>query len=329
MQLTSSQEKMLTGRQYGLAGKQGAVQICEWTKKSLRDQDECYKNKFYGVKTYSCAQITPNVLACDQNCIFCWRPAEMYNTKKISKKEAIKPKELVDKLVKKRRLLLIGFKGYEKVNQKKLKASIDGFPKHWAISLSGEPTLYPYLPELVKEIKKKGAESIFIVTNGQNPEMLQKLKEKKALPSQLYLSLTAYDPKSYVQINRGISQDGFKSLKKSLNLLKTLKVRSVIRVTLIKDYNTKKEQLEKLAKLIEGSGADFVEVKAYMWIGDSRKKLGQENMPLFSEIKDYSKILLKNLKSYKCENDCEASRIILLKNKGSKYKTKLIIEDNS
>ncbi|MDD4983633.1 MAG: 4-demethylwyosine synthase TYW1 [Candidatus ainarchaeum sp.] len=324
MQLTPSQEKMLKGRQYGLVGKQGAVQICEWTKKSLRDQDDCYKNKFYGVKTYSCAQITPNVLTCDQNCIFCWRPLEMYNTKKISKKEAIKPKELVDKLVKERRLLLIGFKGYEKVNRKKLTASIEEFPKHWAISLSGEPTLYPYLPELVKELKKHKVESIFVVTNGQNPEMLKKLKEKKALPSQLYLSLVAYDPKSYAQINKGVSRDGFKALKKSLNLLKTLKVRSVIRVTLIKGYNTEKEQLEKLAGLIEGSGADFVEVKAYMWIGDSRKKLGQENMPLFSEIKDYTKILLKSLKDYKKENECEASRIILLKNKKSKYNTKLI-----
>jgi len=324
MQLTPPQEKMLRSRQYGLVGKQGAVQICEWTKKSLRDQDECYKNKFYGVKTYSCAQITPNVLTCDQNCIFCWRPAEMYNTKKISKKEAIKPKELVEKLVKERKLLLIGFKGYEKINKKKLKESINVFPKHWAISLSGEPTLYPYLPELVKEIKKTGAESIFIVTNGQNPDMLKKLKEKKALPSQLYLSLVAYDPESYKKINRGVSKEGFKALKTSLNLLKTLKVRSVIRVTLIKGYNTEKGQLEKLAKLIAGSKADFVEVKAYMWIGDSRKKLGQENMPLFSEIKDYTKTLLKNMLSYKYESDCEKSRIILLKNKKSKYKTKLI-----
>jgi len=249
----------------------------------------------------------------------------MYNTKKILKKEAIKPKELIEKLVKERKLLLIGFKGYEKVNKRKLSASIEEFPKHWAISLSGEPTLYPYLPELIKELKKKKVESIFLVTNGQNPQMLKKLKEKNALPSQLYISLVAYDPKSYMEINKGVGKDGFKALKKSLILLKKLGTRQVIRVTLIKGYNTEKVQLDALAKLIKGSGADFVEVKAYMWIGDSRKKLRQENMPLFSEIKDYTKVLLKNLDSYKYENECEASRIILLKNKTSKYKTKLII----
>ena len=324
MQLTPIQEKMLTGRQYGVFQKQGAVQICEWTKKSLRDQGECYKNKFYNVKTYSCAQISPDVLTCDQNCLFCWRPTEMHNTKKILKKDSIKPAELIEGLVKERKKLLIGFQGYDKVNKKKLKESIDVFPKHWAISLSGEPTLYPYLPELIKGLKKKKVESIFLVTNGQNPEMLKKLQEKNALPSQLYISLTAYDDDSYKQINKGIDKYGFKTLKTTLGLLKNLKVRSVIRLTLIKGLNTQKQQLIALGKLMESSKADFLEVKSYMWLGDSRKKLGQENMPLFSEIKDYTKTLLEALPSYKYENDCDKSRIILLKNKNSKYKTKLI-----
>lgn len=324
MQMTAEQEAMLKARQYGVVGKQAAVQICEWTKKSLRNQGECYKNKFYGIKTYSCAQISPNVLICNQNCIFCWRPAEMYYAKEIPKQEAIKPKELIEELVKERRKLLIGFQGFAQVNKKKLEKSINVFPKHWAISLSGEPTLYPYLPELIKELKKKKVESIFLVTNGQNPEMLKKLKQKKALPSQLYLSLAAYDAESYAKINRGIAKDGFKVLRKSLSLLKSLGVRTVIRVTMIKGYNTAKWQLKKLAKLIESSKPDFVEVKAYMWIGDSRKRLSKENMPLFSEIKDYTKTLLRVLKSYKIENECEASRVVLLKNKRSRYNTKLI-----
>ena len=45
----------------------------------------------------------------------------------------------------------------------------------FAISLTGEPTLYPKLPELIKEIHSRGKTS-FLVTNGQHPEVLQKLK---------------------------------------------------------------------------------------------------------------------------------------------------------
>ena len=61
-----------------------------------------------------------------------------------------------------------------------------------------------------------------------------------------------------------------------------------------------------------------------MWIGMSRKRLVEENMPSFAYTKSTTKKLLKLMPSYKLENQKEISRILLFKNKKSKYKTKII-----
>ena len=55
-----------------------AVEICHWTKKSLKDEGDCYKNKFYGIDTWGCMQITQAVIWCPNRCIYCWRPNEEF-----------------------------------------------------------------------------------------------------------------------------------------------------------------------------------------------------------------------------------------------------------
>ena len=69
-------------QQYRLAGRHSAVKICHWTRQSLRGKDICYKEKFYGVPSHRCAQITPAVLWCPNKCCFCWRVAEYMSPKK-------------------------------------------------------------------------------------------------------------------------------------------------------------------------------------------------------------------------------------------------------
>lgn len=312
-------KKDLQKKHYGVVGQHAGVQICEWTKKSLRNQGECYKNTFYGIDTFSCAQVSPNVIWCDQNCIFCWRPAENMLKKEI--KESVMPtKELIEALVKARQKLLSGFKGYSNINKEKLKASLCKFPSHWAISLSGEPTLYPKLAEFILELKKHKPKSIFLVSNGQNPDVIKKLAKEKALPTQLYVSLDAWNRDSYSKINRGVRKDAWKRLLKTLTLLKNLKTRTVIRLTLIKGINTDSESLKKFGDLIERAQPDFLEVKAYMWLGYSRKRLGFENMPTHTEIKAYCKELEKHLPSFKYEDESKPSRIVLYINTGENRK---------
>ena len=59
-----------------------AVEICGWTKKVLKDDVAgCYKQKFYGIRSHQCTQMTPAAVACDQKCIYCWRVNEMFSGK--------------------------------------------------------------------------------------------------------------------------------------------------------------------------------------------------------------------------------------------------------
>src|SRR3989344_1096941 len=121
---------LLKKQHYRLAGQHSAVQICRWTKKSLLDNDFCYKEKFYGIKSHACCQMTPFVL-CQNFCIHCWRPIQI--TSKIKIVGVDEPKKIIEECVKAQKKLLSGFKGNEKVNMKKFKEAQN--PNQFAISL--------------------------------------------------------------------------------------------------------------------------------------------------------------------------------------------------
>ena len=109
-----SKEKIenLKHKHYGIFGKHSAVEICEWNKKALRGEGVCYKQQFYNVECHRCAQITPAVLWCHQNCIFCWRPAEYMTIDKFQPKDYDDPKAIIDGLLQKEKnyfLALVGF----------------------------------------------------------------------------------------------------------------------------------------------------------------------------------------------------------------------------
>lgn len=69
-------------------------------------------------------------------------------------------------------------------------------PKQVAISLSGEPTLYPMLGDFIELCKRRGM-TTFLVTNGTTPEILEKLDP---LPTQLYVTVAAPNEEVYKRI---------------------------------------------------------------------------------------------------------------------------------
>ncbi len=314
--------KAFEHKKYGFYEDAG-IQICEWNKKSLRGQGNCYKQDFYGADTISCHQIAPTTFWCNNSCVFCWRPMEYM---KGQPNEPSDPKELIKGLIERRKKLISGFGGHNNVSKEVFAKANE--QRHWAISLSGEPTLYKKLPELIKLIKERpGTETVFLVTNGQNPKMLLALEKKNSLPTQLYVSMVGPNEETWKKITKNAEKNGWMNYLKSLASLSLLNTRTVIRLTVIKGLNDSDETINEFAEMLEATGSDFIEVKSYMWLGFSRQRLKEENTPSHEYTKDFAKRLLSKMPSYKYESEKENSRIILLKNKSSKYKTKIIDRD--
>ena len=68
---------------------------------------------------------------------------------------------------------------------------------------------------------------------------------------------------------------------------------------------------EAYAELIKKSDPTFVELKAYMWVGHSRERLEQKDMPLHSEIVEFSEKVAKAI-GWKIIDEKPESRVVLL-----------------
>jgi tRNA wybutosine-synthesizing protein 1 len=184
-------------------------------------------------------------------------------------------------------------------------------PKHAAISLSGEPTMYPQIGELIDSFHRHGFESTFLVTNGTFPEHLRDISRE---PTQLYLSLEAPTKELYKQIDRPILPGAWERVNETIDLFPLFKARRVIRMTMIKGWNDDEKLLPKFADLIQKADPDFVEVKSYMCVGYSRKRLTLDNMLSHPEILDISKKLGEQI-GFELKDSKEDSRVALLKKK--------------
>lgn len=324
-------KKILEKQHYEICGNHSAVQICRWTKKSLRNEGICWKEKFYGIKSHQCCQFSPAVMWCENKCVHCWRPIEMNLGTNLP--DVDEPKKIIDSIIQARKKLLIGFGGNKKTSKKKFKECLE--PSIFTLSLSGEPTLYPKLSGLIQNIRKRGAIS-FLVTNGLNPEAIIKLEKERALPTQITVSLNAPNKKLWKTWHRSSKKDGWEKLNETLDVIKKLKgkTRRIIRLTLVKEgdekeklqklSNMKKEHIIQYAKLIRGAEPNFIHVKGFKSLGYSRKRMGYSKQPFHEEVKDFSQKLEEELKKdgYKILGEDVRSCIVLLgKNKkGMKIK---------
>ena len=281
--------------------KHAAAKICHWTKKSILNEGVCYKEKFYGIESHRCLQMSPSISFCQHKCLFCWRDISITQTEwNMDFDEAA---DIIDGCIEAQRNLLCGFFGNSQSDLEKLKECKD--PTNAAISLAGEPMLYPLINDLITEFKKQNF-TTFLVSNGMTPHRLENLSME---PTQLYLSLDAPTEKIYQELCQPQVKKGWKQLNKSLDLLTSFNCRTVIRMTCVKDYNMTLP--EEYAKMINRSNPDFVEVKAYMYVGSSRKRLKLDNMPHFSEIQDFANSVAE-LCNMDIINESQESRVVLL-----------------
>jgi len=266
-----------------------------WCKRALAGGEMCYKHQFYGIASHRCVQMTPT-LRCNQRCLFCWRSFEH----EMPEETQCPPETILAGVHRLQKKALAGYNAVldNTVTDEKWKEALD--PKHVAISLSGEPTLYSRLPELIDLFNKNGY-TTFIVSNGTNPDMLARCR-----PYQQYVSLDAPDEETYEKTCRPMG-DFWDRINESLRMLGSR--RSAVRITLVRGLNDIAP--EKYAALLQDSGATFVEVKGYMYLGYSRNRLARENMPEHDRVRLFAEQVAAAC-DYKIRDENRLSRVVCL-----------------
>ncbi len=300
--ISSPTQDILKKHGYHLAGSHSAVKTCLWLNKSMRNDGDCYKSKFYGITSHRCIQMTPT-LVCNHRCLHCWRAVEVPVA---LPDQWDSPIDIVKSCLIEQRRLVSGYGGSEFMDRTKWKEAFE--PKHVAISLSGEPTLYPYLPKMIEGFHNKGM-TTFVVTNGTNPEMVGSLK-----PTQLYISLNAPDKETYQKVCAPLAKT-WDNIRQSLEIMNDSETRTAVRITLTKGVNM--DASEGYARLIGLAEPDYVELKAYMHLGFSRNRLSRDSMPSHQEVLDFSKKVAQAL-CYGIADSSESSRVVLLSKDGKK-----------
>lgn len=302
-QLVDGQQKQLHKQGYRLVGNHSAVKICEWTKHMLRGKGGCYKYVFYGIRSHQCLQMTTSMF-CASRCKFCWR-GQKAPVSKSWYGNIDDPEHIINHSIDEHLKLLQGFKGKGYESFDKAKISEMSNIRHVALSLTGEPITYPRINDILKAFHSRRI-STFLVTNAQFPEQIEKIDNV----TQLYLSIDAPNKELMKKIDRPLFDDFWERTLKSLDLLKTRKYRTCIRLTLIKNENM--HDFEGYANLIKQGNPNFLELKSYMWVGASQNYYNVENMPFIEDVREFASDLLKKLPEYEIMREHLPSRVILL-----------------
>ena len=150
--------------------------------------------------------------------------------------------------------------------------------RHCALSLVGEPIMYPRINEFLGDLHRRNI-STYLVTNGQHPKAIETL-----IPiTQLYVSVDASTPESLEAIDRPLFNDAWDRLRYSLKCLKDKGQRTVARLTIVKGWNS--DEIAGYAKLIALGHCSLVEVKGVTFCGKSdASNLNMSNTPWHHEV---------------------------------------------
>ncbi len=251
--------------------------------------------------------MTPSLYYCTHQCLFCWR-AQSGDLKDVTWDEMRNPnkdtpEQIVEGCFRAQERIISGYKGNEKTDWRKFQEAHQ--PKQVAISLTGEPTLYTPLGDLIALFHKRGL-TTFLVTNGTLPARLSSLSSE---PSQLYVSLCAPNQEIYKRVCRPQFPSAWEKLNETLGLLPSFRCPTALRMTMVKDHNM--SLIEQYAKLVEKAQPTYIEAKAYMHIGFSNLRLGFDRMPMHDEVRVFADRLAEAT-GYRVIDEAPESRVILL-----------------
>ena len=278
--VTPKLRKALTKQGYKILGTHSGVKLCRWTKAMLRGRGGCYKHAFYGIESHRCMETTPS-LACANKCVFCWR----HHTNPVGKEwkwEMNPAEDIVNDALGQHRKMINEMRGVPGVTETKLQEGMD--PRHCALSLVGEPIMYPEIGKFVTLLHEKRI-STFLVTNAQFPKAIEDLPPI----TQLYVSVDAATPETLKAIDRPLHSDYWDRFVGSLSSLKTKPQRTVYRLTLVAGWNL--AEAEEYAKLVKLGEPDFIEIKGVTYCGSSDKSasaLTMKNVPYHEDVVKFS-----------------------------------------
>ncbi len=291
----------LVDQGYQLTGKHSAVKLCYWTKQSLQHGRDCYKGRFYGIESHRCLQMSPAIDSCNLHCRFCWRNQGWENDETMV--EYDDPNLLLERSIDAQRRILSGFGGDPGVPLDRWREA--QAPRHVAISLTGEPTFYPKLNRFIERCHERDI-TTFLVTNGTNPDGLRALDP---LPTQLYVSVTAPNEAIFRKLTLPALPDAWDRLLESLEIVRHLRTRRVVRHTLVKGWNlgwaAQYSELDLLAR------PNFIEPKGYVYMGKSRQRLGRDHVPTHEEIRRFGRALSSQT-GYSVLDESPESKVLLL-----------------
>ena len=293
--ITPLLRKSLTKQGYKLIGSHSGVKICRWTKAMLRGRGGCYKHSFYGIESHRCMETTPS-LACANKCVFCWR----HHSNPVGtewKWKMDEPEEILKGALENHYKMIKQMKGVPGVQMDRFEEGMKA--KHCALSLVGEPIMYPKIGQFIKLLHEREISS-FLVTNAQFPDAIREIGPC----TQLYVSIDASTKDSLKKIDRPLFRDFWERFIDSLKELSRKGQRTVYRLTLVKGYNA--EELDNYAKLVQVGNPDFIEVKGVTYCGSSKaSSLTMENVPWHEEVVGFVQGLVDRIPGGEYEIACE------------------------
>nr|XP_020461299.1 S-adenosyl-L-methionine-dependent tRNA 4-demethylwyosine synthase isoform X1 [Monopterus albus] len=300
--ITPALREALTKQGYKLIGSHSGVKLCRWTKSMLRGRGGCYKHTFYGIESHRCMETTPS-LACANKCVFCWR----HHTNPVGTEWRWKmdpAEKILQDALEKHQHMVRQFRGVPGVKPERFEEGLT--VKHCALSLVGEPIMYPEINAFIRLLHSHHISS-FLVTNAQFPDEIRSLVPV----TQLYVSVDASTKDSLKKIDRPLFQDFWSRFLDSLRALGEKRQRTVYRLTLVKAWNV--EEIQAYSELIALGQPDFIEVKGVTYCGESSaSSLTMANIPWHQEVVAFVQQLVDMLPQYEIACEHEHSNCLLI-----------------
>lgn len=303
----------LTKQGYKIIGSHSGVKICRWTKNELRGKGSCYKKSLFNIASSRCMELTPS-LACSSKCVFCWR----HGTNPVSKNwrwETDDPEYILENALSAHYSMIKQMRGVPGVIAERF---INAFKVgHCALSLVGEPILYPYISKFIELLHQKDITS-FLVCNAQHPESLRSIGRV----TQLYVSIDASTKSELKKVDRPLYKDFWERMMECLDIIRTVQShqRTVFRLTLVKGFNM--GDISSYADLVQRGEPCFIEVKGATFSGSSKDNvnaLTMQNIPFNEECKDFVQNFVAELQrrglDYELAAEHAHSNCVLIANK--------------